>query len=154
LITRQTDALRWVAPESVALCDVMFACGPEHAEGMAARFPESRAKTDATGNPRWDLLRPEFRGSHAEEVVEIRREFGRFILINTNLGLTNSGKGTAEQVIRTLERGGKFDRRLPADTAYVSEHTMTEEASLAGITALLQRLPAAFPDHCIILRPH
>jgi surface carbohydrate biosynthesis protein len=154
LITRQPASLRWVDREAVALCDVMFACGQEHADGMAARFPESRAKTDIVGNPRWDLLRPEFRGSHAEEVAAIRQEFGRFVLVNTNLGFTNSGKGTTEQMVRTLERGGKFDRRVPADAAFLAEHVKTEEASLAGITALLQRLPSALPDHRIILRPH
>jgi surface carbohydrate biosynthesis protein len=154
LITRQEGSLRWVDREAVELADVMFACGPEHAEGMAAKYPASRAKTDVAGNPRWDLLRPEFRGSHAEEVAAIRQEFGGFVLVNTNLGFTNSGKGTTEQMVRTLERGGKFDRRVPADAAFLAEHIKTEQASLAGITDLLRRLPSALPNHRIILRPH
>ena len=106
------------------------------------------------GNPRWDLLRPEFARSHGPEVERIRSEHGRFILINTNLGFTNSGKGTTDQMVRKLERGGKFDRRKPADAAFLEGHLRLERASLAGIKDLLPRLAAAFPDHRIIVRPH
>src|SRR5262249_29617695 len=97
---------------------------------------------------------PEFAGSHRPEVERLRAEHGRFILINTNLGFTNSGKGTTEQMVRKLERGGKFDRRKPEDAAFLARHPHLERASLAGITGLLPKLAAAFPEHRIILRPH
>ncbi len=153
LVTR-TEGLRWVFEGAVEESDVIFAVGDEYLETLARRFPDFRHKCEAVGNPRWDLLRPEFIESHAEDVARIRQEFGRIILINTNLGLTNNAKGPPEQVVRILERGHKFDRRRPADAAYISEHRRLEEASLSGIKALLPRLSARFPEHRIIVRPH
>ena len=153
LIARN-EGLRWVAPQAVAACDLVFAVGEEHLDALLWKLPEYRDKYAVVGNPRWDLLRPEFARSHGPEVERIRSEHGRFILINTNLGFTNSGKGTTEQMVRKLERGGKFDRRKPADAAFMEEHLRLERAGLAGIKALLPRLAAAFPEHRIIVRPH
>ena len=153
LIARN-EGLRWVAPASVEACDLIFAVGEEHRQALLWRFPDHGDKYIAVGNPRWDLLRPEFVGSHAEEVSRIRKENGRFLLINTNLGFINSGKGTTEQMIRKLERGGKFDRRLPGDAEFLAQHLRLEHASLEGIKALLPRLADAFPEHKLVLRPH
>ncbi len=153
LIARN-EGLRWVAPAAVAACDLVFAVGDEHLEALLWKLPEQRGKYAVVGNPRWDLLRPEFARSHGPEVGRIRSEYGRFILINTNLGFTNSGKGTTEQMVRKLERGGKFDRRKPEDAAFLAAHLRLERAGLAGIKDLLPRLAAAFPDHRVIVRPH
>ncbi|MGH6929777.1 MAG: surface carbohydrate biosynthesis protein [Dongiaceae bacterium] len=153
LIARN-EGLRWVAPAAVAACDLVFAVGDEHLDALLWKFPEQRRKYAVVGNPRWDLLRPEFAGSHHPDVQRIREQYGRFILINTNLGFTNSGKGTTEQMVRKLERGGKFDRRKPEDAFFLSEHLRLERASLDGIAKLLPMLAAAFPGHRIILRPH
>jgi len=153
-LVARNEGLRWVAPAAVAACDIVFAVGDEHLEAMLWKHPEQRDKYAVVGNPRWDLLRPEFAQSHGPEVARIRAEYGRFILINTNLGFTNSGKGTTDQMVRKLERGGKFDRRKPADAAFLEGHLRLERASLAGIKGLLPELAAAFPDHRIIVRPH
>lgn len=153
LIARN-EGLRWVAPAAVASCDLVFAVGDEHLDALLWKLPEHRGKYAVVGNPRWDLLRPEFSRSHQPAVQRIREQYGRFVLINTNLGFTNSGKGTTEQMVRKLERGGKFDRRKPEDAFFLSEHLRLERASLEGITAMLPKLAAALPDHRIILRPH
>jgi surface carbohydrate biosynthesis protein len=153
-LVARNEGLRWVAPAAVAACDVAFAVGDEHLEALLWKLPDERDKYVVAGNPRWDLLRPEFARSHGPEVERIRSEHGRFILINTNLGFTNSGKGTTEQMVRKLERGGKFDRRKPEDAAFLAEHLRLERASLAGIKELLPKLAAAFPEHRIVVRPH
>ena len=153
-LVARTEGLRWVAPAAVAACDLVFAVGDEHLEALLWKLPEYRDRYVVVGNPRWDMLRPEFAASHVPEVERIRAEHGRFILINTNLGFTNSGKGTTEQMVRKLERGGKFDRCKPEDAAFLEGHLQLERASLAGIKGLLPKLAAAFPEHRIILRPH
>jgi surface carbohydrate biosynthesis protein len=146
--------LRWVAKESVAASDVVFAVGDDHLDALRQFHPAHADRYRVVGNPRWDLLRPEFARAHGPEVERIRSEHGRFILINTNLGFTNSGKGTTEQMVHKLERGGKFDRRRPADAAFLEDHLRLERASLTGIKALLPRLAAAFPEHRVVVRPH
>jgi surface carbohydrate biosynthesis protein len=153
LIARN-EGLRWVAPAAVEACDLIFAVGDEHAQALLERYPSARDKCAVVGNPRWDLLRHEFIGAHDQEVARIHRDHGRFLLINTNLGFINSGKGTTEQMVRKLERGGKFDRRKPEDSEFLAQHLRLERASFSGIKALLPRLAATFPGHQIIVRPH
>lgn len=153
-LVARSEGLRWVAPAAVAASDLIFAVGDEHLDTLLWKFPEAREKYAVVGNPRWDLLRPEFLAAHRPEVERIRAGHGRFILINTNLGFTNSGKGNTDQMVRKLERGGKFDRRKPGDAAFLAGHLVLERASLEGIKGLLPKLTAAFPDHRIILRPH
>src|SRR5262245_45796518 len=67
LIARN-EGLRWVAPTAVAACDIVFAVGEEHLEALLWKLPEERDKYAVVGNPRWDLLRPEFARSHTPEI--------------------------------------------------------------------------------------
>jgi len=153
-VVARRSKLRWTCEEAVRTCDVIFAQGDDLREALVRRFPDYQDKYVVVGNPRWDLLRPEFVGTYEEDVARIRRDFGRFILVNTNLGFVNSGKGSAEKVIRTLERGGKIDRRRPEDAAYIEDFCRLEQGNFDAIKALLPRLSDEFPDHRIVVRPH
>lgn len=153
-VVARGDNMRWVDEHAADQAELIFAVGQEHLHALLARFPQHRDKCLSTGNPRFDLLRPEFRGIYGEDVAEFRREFGRYLLINTNSGFINSGKGTVDQVVRKLERGGKFDRRQPADSAYLQQQLQLERTNFEGLQAVLKELPGRFPAHSIVLRPH
>jgi surface carbohydrate biosynthesis protein len=121
---------------------------------LAEKYPQQAAKLEIVGNPRWDLLRPEFRAAHAGEAAAIRKEFGPFILINTNFGLMNSAKGPPEAVVRALVRGGKLDMNKPDDAHLINESRRVEVLLMEEIGGLLRRLHDAFPGHRIVVRPH
>ncbi|MCW5729808.1 MAG: hypothetical protein KIT20_03555 [Alphaproteobacteria bacterium] len=146
--------LRWVSRKALEACDVTFCLGGVHQAALMRKFPEYQAKYEITGNPRWDLLRPELRAFYEAEAASIRREHGRFILINTNIGLMNSAKSTPEEVIRTLERHGKIDLSLAKDRAFIDYIRDFESRNLAACIDLIPILADAFPDHRIVLRPH
>jgi surface carbohydrate biosynthesis protein len=50
-------------------------------------------KTMVTGHPRFELLKPTYRYLYADEVNALKRNYGDFILINTNIGFGNNIKG-------------------------------------------------------------
>ena len=56
--------LRWVAVESVAASDLVFAAGEDHLDALRQFHPAHAERYRVVGNPRWDLLRPELRGAH------------------------------------------------------------------------------------------
>ena len=149
----KNEGLHWVSREAVDASDVVFAVGSEHRDFLAERFPCDDDKYVVAGNPRWDLLRPEFLHRYDDEVKRIQREHGRFFLISTNLDLTNSDQGSLETVIRKLENAQRLDRRRQADRYYIGEHLILEVGSQNGFHALLRMLPKRFPHHRFIVRP-
>src|SRR3954468_6751140 len=87
------NELRWVSQAGVDSSNLIFVAGNNNAEALRARFPDAADKVLAIGNPRLDLLRPQLRPLYRAEADRLRAKYGRFVLINTNLGFTNSEKG-------------------------------------------------------------
>src|SRR3954467_1640279 len=94
------EKLRWVDPDTVAATDLLMCVGEDHRAAMIERFPETASRCRVVGNPRWDLLRPEIRNYYRPLAEALRRQHGRFILVNTNSGIVNSVKGSPEQVLK------------------------------------------------------
>jgi surface carbohydrate biosynthesis protein len=103
-----------------------------------------------TGHPRFDLIKPPYRPYFAEEADRLRRELGRFMLINTNFSVANHALGV----------GGSFDRKLgfdPRDPMRCRRHIrlfghMTRK--LVAFIELAQALATRFADYVIVVRPH
>jgi surface carbohydrate biosynthesis protein len=153
-IDARAGNLRWIAADAIAQCDAAFALGGDHRDALVEKFPAQRDKIEIAGNPRWDLLRPEFRAAYAEETEAIRREFGRIILINTNFATTNSAKGPPEKIVANFKKAGKLDMNNPADAELIDSGIELERLLFTHVTEMLRRLPEAFPGHRVVLRPH
>jgi surface carbohydrate biosynthesis protein len=148
------NELRWVSQAGVDSSNLIFVAGNNNAEALRARFPDAADKVLAIGNPRLDLLRPQLRPLYRAEAERLRAKYGRFILINTNLGFTNSEKGSVDEIVSEQVRLGKLNLDNPEHRAFVEGIKAMEAANGAAIAQLLKLLPAAVPDHRIILRPH
>ncbi len=146
--------LRWVDRRSVEASDIIFCLGQVHRDAMRAKFPDHAHKLVVAGNPRWDLLRPELRGLYGRDAEAIRAKYGRMILVNTNIGLINSAKNSAEALIRNLARDRRIDLSVPEDRDFIENLKLFEAANFNGAKRLVPRLQSAFPDHAIVLRPH
>jgi len=153
-LVMSAQQLRWMSPEAVAATDIIFIAGANNAQAVAERFPEAANRVVQAANPRWDLLRPELRTFYGSEVAALKARYGRFILINTNLGFTNSQKGNAEQIIRDQARLGKLDMNNPEHSSYVASILQMEADNRQAVESLLRLLPEQFPEHRIVLRPH
>jgi surface carbohydrate biosynthesis protein len=153
LVVRSNE-LRWVSEAGVGSSNLIFVAGNNNAEALRERFPEAVDKVQAIGNPRLDLLRPELRALYRAEAERLRARHGRFVLINTNLGFTNSEKGSVDEIVSEQVRLGKLNLADPEHRAFVDGIKTMEAANGAAIAELLKILPAAIPDRRIILRPH
>ncbi len=148
------QGLRWVDPDTVAATDLLLCVGEDHRAAMAAKFPEAEPRLRVVGNPRWDLLRPDLRNYYRPLAEDLHREFGRFILVNTNSGMVNSAKGPPEEVLRRHIKWGKVDPNSEADQKLLADRATFRETNFATMKELLRGLPERFPEHTIVLRPH
>lgn len=146
--------LRWVDRRSVEASDIIFCLGQVHRDAMQAKFPDHAHKLVVAGNPRWDLLRPELRGLYGRDAEAIRAKYGRTILVNTNIGLVNSAKNSADALIRSLARDGRINLSVPEDRDFIDNLKRFEIANFDAARRLVPRLRSEFPDHAIVLRPH
>lgn len=134
-------------PEAFALTDLFFAWGPHHARTVLAGYPDAGPRVVEAGNPRMDLLRPEFRGYCDASVARLRERYGRMILMNTNFPLHNFAKGR--------EAAAKiFDPYPLREKAGLLEEWFAfqrkgYEAFQAAALALMDR----FPEHTVVVRP-
>ena len=146
--------LRWVDRRSVELSEAIFCLGSRHIEAMTAKFPAFAHKLIETGNPRWDFLRPELRETYDHDANAIRAAYGPFILVNTNIGLMNSAKNTADALIKSLTSDGRINLDDPVDRDFINNLKVFETANFAAAIPLVKRLRDEFPKHNIVLRPH
>jgi surface carbohydrate biosynthesis protein len=146
--------LRWVDKRSVAASEAIFCLGSRHIQAMTDKFPNCSHKLVETGNPRWDFLRPELRAIYDHDANAIREKYGKSILVNTNIGLMNSAKNTADALIKSLTSDGRINLGDPVDREFIDSLKIFEAANFAAAIPLVRRLRDEFPDHNVILRPH
>lgn len=153
LVTKP-DELRWISPEAVAETEQIFISGEGNTRSFISRFPETESRVAMALNPRWDLLRPSFRLLFDEEVAAIRAAHGDFILINTNLGFTNSEKGSQEEIFKEQVRLGKLDANNAEHIAYVKSICTMEAANKSAILEIVAGLRKTHPERAVVIRPH
>lgn len=147
--------LKSIVPAAVDRAERIFAWGNHQADMISDRFPAAAGKIQAAGNPRWDLLRPEYRSFFKEEAKALRAAHGRFILINTNFATYNSWFGDGLKSIAELgEKTGAFSSTSEADQRVLTEIHDFEKGVFRSYVELLPVLSAAFPEHTIVVRPH
>lgn len=134
----------------------LFCWGPNDAKFFASFSGYAGAPIHVTGNPRTDLLRPELRGFFDGKVEQLRREHGRFVLINTNFSFVNhhlaslnllQGDGAAHP--HRLSRAG-LGLSLPFGMG-MAEH---QEAIFKAFQHLIAKMSRALPHTKFIVRPH
>ena len=149
-----SQQLRWVDQEAVRMADAIFCQGEQHREVLKKAYPEKSESLIITGNPRWDLLRPELRQLFSEEVKALNSRLGQIILINTNAGLINSAKKSFDGHVKDSARDGRINLDLEEDRSYVEDDRAFQTANLSATPHLARRLSKEFPQYTIVLRPH
>lgn len=149
----RSDYTQWrIEPQSYAAIDYFFAWGKKQADDIASTMG-FREKIVLSGNPRFDLLRPELRGIVNASAEEIRRKYGRFILVNTKFGLVNHNAGlTEDEYISILRKTGRIKNR--ENEINIRRYIDLNRKIFDYFLKLLPLLSKNFPEHTIILRPH
>ena len=137
-----------VSAEALKHVSASFAWGAENAE-LFREYPNwGDVPIHVTGNPRFDLLRPELRNFFAKERDRLRSRYGDFILVNTNFGMLNhyvpnltSLSPIEEETVRKVD---EFTMGLSAHRYKVFAH----------FKQMIPVISERFPDFNVVIRPH
>jgi surface carbohydrate biosynthesis protein len=134
------------------LLDMFFCWGENQAHDVVDTLGYDARKIVVTGNPRFDLHRPELRAVFSRKVDRIRRKHGRYILITTKFSRYNGISEDYEKKIANARRIGKV---LTAD--HEDEMRGLREFHRVGFESfvkLAHELSRRHPDTTIVVRPH
>jgi len=110
-----------------------------------------------TGNPRSDMLRPELRSFYEPEAEEIRKNHGRFILVNTNFNHVNAFF-PAQNLFQPVNNTGEAPQFGKAAVGMSREYAEgLRDHKIAVFKTFKQLIPIldrTYPDHTVIVRPH
>lgn len=135
-------------PPSVERLRCFLTWGDRQRQAVLERFPQKSAVVHATGSPRFDLLRPEWRGFFDAAADAIRAEFGpRLLLVNTNHAFANHFRGL-EGIRKLLDK-----YPLGSQSDFQRGWFAFQQKNLACFKEIIPALSRAFPDHTLIVRP-
>ena len=133
------------------MVDRFFAWGDRQAEDVLSKTTDAADKLVRSGNPRFDLLRPELRGLFQADVDRIREQYGRYVLVATNFGRVNHFRGD-DFVSNLLDARGA--RATPEIAAFTEEWTRFLSQIYRSFLESIPRLAKSMPHTSIIVRPH
>lgn len=127
---------------------LFFAWGDADANAILSNIPESKKKVRVTGNPRFDLLRPEFRPFHKKAVEKLHKRFGRILLVNTNFAFANFflGDEKVQEVYRAY--------RISEEPGFFEGWAKVQSMSYKKFLEIIPILSKRYPKHTIVIRPH
>ena len=147
-----------LSPVTVSMVSHLFAWGQENAD-LFRQYPALPEATPIhiTGNPRGDMLRPEIRGYFDEQVELLKKQYGDFILINTNFSDVNPFVPNVGLFLPSDQKSetaclGQAGKGMSLEFATgLSNH---KQAILADFIEMVPALQRTFPDQTIVIRPH
>jgi surface carbohydrate biosynthesis protein len=154
----ETYYSRRLDPVTIRYVSHLFAWGEDNAE-LWRRYPSlpDGMPIHVTGNPRSDMLRSELQPFYNDEMDQLKKLHGDFILINTNFNHVNAFF-PAQNLFRPLEKTdaepefGKAAVGMSREYAFgLRDHKL---AIFDAFKDLIPRLSRAFPDHTLVVRPH
>ena len=130
---------------------LFLAWGSENARIWKSQKNYNGMPVYITGNPRTDLLRPELLPYWALRVEDIRKEFGKIILINTNFGKLNNFRPTKGDEKKALEAATNSPETVDEEELGMAKHRL---ALFHHFQKMVAEVGRAFPNHTVLIRPH
>jgi surface carbohydrate biosynthesis protein len=154
----ETYFSRRLHPAAIRYVGHLFAWGEENAElwRQYSHLPQG-IPIHVTGNPRSDLLRPEMHAYYAAEVGKIQRDFGNFLLVNTNFNHVNAF-GPDMNLFKPAKNAGdtpKFGRAARGMSREYAEGLRDHKLAVSrDFQRMIPELEKSFRDYTIVIRPH
>ena len=138
-----------VCEQALEQTKIFFAWGQVHKQVICDKLPAAEKQIICAGNPRFDMLRPEIREFYTYKAKKIADQYGKTILVNSNLTLANHAKGN--DYVKKI-----FENYLTpsSDPDFIKKWTASHRKMFEKVKELLPVLSLNFPEHSIILRPH
>ena len=148
---------RRVSSDALGLIDRLLAWGADNKALMEGYSKYPGTPVDVVGNPRVDLLRPEFRSYYDDEVAGIKERFGDFVLFNTNFGSVNGfypGLNVCYADQKAPDGLALGSGAVGFSREFALELYRYRKNNFETMKALVPDVAKAFPDRTIIVRPH
>lgn len=131
--------------------DRFLSWGEMEAEAIRRHHPALADRVVLTGNPRADLLRPEYTEVIRQEAAGYQKRFGRYIVLVSSFSRVNLSAGSLDDFARNVV--GRLSLG-PTEAAFLRDSLDHTDKIFQAFKDMIPRLAAAFPDLPIILRPH
>ncbi len=128
-----------------------LAWGSENARIWKSQKNYNGMPVHITGNPRTDLLRPELQPYWDKSVENIRKQFGRIILINTNFGKLNNFRPNKGDEKKALEAASSSPKTVNEQELGMAKHRWR---LFQHFQEMVGEVGKAFPTHTVLIRPH
>ena len=154
----ETYFSRRLDPRAIKYVSHLFAWGEDNAR-LWRKYPQLPADIPihVTGNPRSDMLRPELRRFYQKQVEAFQKQYGDFILVNTNFNHVNAF-GPDMNLFKPTKNSGqkaKYGRAARGMSREYAEGLRDhKQAVFNDFKRFIPRLAESFPDNAIVVRPH
>lgn len=123
-------------------------------------YPDIEKKVHVTGSSRLDLYRPEFRHIYEADAEFYKRQYGKFLLFNSNFSMSTSEK-TANSVkndYKTHYHLSVFESKdlitwEDGEKYFYKYHEYLNRV-LSKFLEAIPKIVSAFPDYTLVIRPH
>jgi surface carbohydrate biosynthesis protein len=136
-------ALPWV--------DRLLVLGAVNADHIRQCRADVSEKIAVVGNPRFDTLTPGLRAIYDRKTELIRKQFGRFLLVNTNFGRSNPQRRDSD-IVASLKRRGMLADQQHED--FIVRQVDYRRRQMAGLQRMLEKLQSSRVVDRIVIRPH
>ena len=141
---------RWrLSPYTIAQVSHLIAWGEDDARTLRNYPDYPGTPIHITGHPRIDLMRKELRGYYQPQADDIQKQYGDFILVNTNFSKVNHFYPELSPLKNAL-KDNESKELNPFDTAW-GRH---KQQLFEGFLTMLPELCKALPDLTVVVRPH
>jgi surface carbohydrate biosynthesis protein len=138
-------------PDVLELGEMFVAWGNVQANLLKKHRAEHARLAVVSGNPRFDVLRPEHRHLYDADVKKLRAQYGDYIMISSSFGSCNHYTGR-ENYLQSLRN--KKVIQSEEDFAYYTRYFNYRLSMMQEFLKMLPALRATFPGSKIVIRPH
>ncbi len=142
------------SPETLDEIDLGLFWGRVQRDAVAQAYPAHAQKFFTTGTPIVDLWRPALHPFYSEKVAELKKRYGKFILIPSSFASVNHFMGEDANA-GIIER----DELIAEDKQdeffrFWRDYERYVKGNFEKFIEMIPALSKAFPEHKIIIRPH
>jgi surface carbohydrate biosynthesis protein len=140
-----------ISPKTIRHVDLIFTWGRENFSIISKGRKNNISKLRVTGNPRFDLLKPNFSGVYESNMNAIKASYNEFILVCTSFPSSNHFIKNINYVQSLIDKKTLNDNKsIENFERYQKVKTKTFESFIEAIPLLAE----SFDDIHIVIRPH
>jgi surface carbohydrate biosynthesis protein len=136
---------------TASYADYIFCWGSRDQYEIIKQFPETKEKVFLTGNPRVDLWRQDFSEYDKNSVERLRKQYGKFVLLSSNLALANDTMSYEDRV-NSLKKVGYI--KSDADLKTFHTEIDMQKKMFRHFVKLIKYLAVEIPSMNFIIRAH